>query len=210
VTNQLGEFCLGEYANLVNCRAEGGYECVNDNPTQLSTCASQQQDYYACTVDLGCKRYCARARDEGCGGPSLDLCIEECIGGRADYPENCSYYYDGWRSCQAYADSECVEGELSTPAQCDYQVSNLAACISDESMDLCTGWCWAAKTLGCDNGCDTACPTEMADPDCGQLYTDAVDCGLFFEDLACGESQLEAVSICESDWAAYITCKNGG
>lgn len=209
-TNTLGEFCLSEYAALVNCRAGGGYACVSDFPVAEANCPSEQSAFSMCTIDLGCKRYCATARDAGCGGASLDTCIEECLAGRDDFPMNCNYRYDGLRQCQGTTPSECADGSLTTSAQCSYQVVSLAECISDESMDLCAGWCYAADTLGCPiTDCTTACPAMMMmDATCGMEFADMVDCGMFFSDVACMEDQLVGTSICDTETTAYLTCLN--
>jgi hypothetical protein len=57
-TGQLGDFCLGEYADLVECKGAGGYECVTTYPYPRSTCASEQLAFQMCAQDLGCKRSC--------------------------------------------------------------------------------------------------------------------------------------------------------
>jgi hypothetical protein len=208
-TNTLGEFCLSEYAALVNCRAAGGYACVNDFAVAESNCPSEQSAFSMCTVDLGCKRYCAAARDGGCGGDSLDGCIEACLAGRDDFPMNCNYRYDALRLCQGTTNAECVDGELTTAQPCSYQVVSLAECISDETMDLCSGWCYAAEELGCPLAdCATQCPAQMMDETCGVQFTDMVDCGMFFSDVGCMEEQLVGTSICDTETSAYLMCLN--
>jgi hypothetical protein len=210
-TNTLGEFCLPEYAAVVNCRAAGGYACVNDFPTPEANCPSEQAALTACSVDLGCKRYCATARDEGCGGESLDACIEQCIAGRDDFPMNCSYRYDALRQCQGTTPATCVDAQLTTSEQCSYQVVSLAECISDETMDLCAGWCYASETLGCPIAdCATACPAMMMmDATCGVEFSDMVDCGMFFSDVGCVDNQLVGTSVCDTEATAYQTCLAG-
>jgi len=208
-TNYLGEFCLPEYAALVNCRASGGYACVNDFPTPESNCPTEQAAFSACTVDLGCKRYCATARDEGCGGASLDTCIEECIAGRDDFPMGCSYYYDAVRQCQGTTPGTCVDGSLGGAEQCSYSVVSLAECIADETQDLCSGWCYAAETLGCPLAmCETECPAMLVEPTCGTQFSDMVDCGMLFSDVGCVDAMLVGTSICESETMTYQTCLN--
>ncbi len=208
-TNTLGEFCLSEYAALVNCRAGGGYACVNDFPVAEANCPSEQSALSTCTIDLGCKRYCATARDAGCGGASLDACIDECLAGRADFPERCSYGYDGLRQCQGTTAAECVDGALTTAQQCSYQVVSLAECISDETQDLCSGWCYAAEELGCPlANCATECPARMTEMTCGMQFSEMVDCGMFFSDVACMDDQLVGTSVCDTETTAYLTCLN--
>lgn len=209
-TNTLGEFCLGEYAALVDCRAAGGYACVNDFPVAEANCPSEQQAFSMCTVDLGCKRYCAAMRDEGCSAEPLDTCIAQCLAGRDDYPMGCSYRYDALRQCQGTTPGECVDGELTSTEVCSYSVVSLAECLSDEAQDLCTGWCYAAEELGCPlENCATECPAMMMmDATCGMQFADMVDCGMFFGDVGCVDMTLMGTSICDSEAMAYTMCLN--
>lgn len=208
-TNYLGEFCLSEYANLISCRGAGGYACVNDNPVAESNCPSEQSTFSMCTVDLGCKRYCAAARDNGCGGDSLAGCIDDCIAGRDDYPMGCRYAYDGLRQCQGQSPEGCVDGALQAAQQCDYSVVSLAECIADDSEDLCAGWCFAAEQLGCPlSDCTTNCAAMMLDETCGTQFTDMVDCGMFFGDVGCVDEQLLGTSICDTEASAYLACQS--
>lgn len=207
-TAQVGDFCLVEYDALVACRAEGGYSCVQEYPYPNSTCASEQLTYSECTRDIGCKRYCAKSIKESCTDDSLDDCIAACLDEKAALPDDCEVYFDGLPYCQATtAGASCVDGKLSTPAGCAYSVMNVAECLSDESMDLCEGFCWAANRLGCGGeDCAADCAEKSEDATCGAAYADMLDCVMFFGDAACVDGTFMGNGICDTEARAYATC----
>jgi hypothetical protein len=209
-TAQVGDFCLAEYRDYVECRGAGGYDCVNDYPYQRSTCAAQQAAFTACSQHIGCKRYCKKAIDEGCIDDDLESCIESCIEDDEGLPEGCSYYHESIAYCQATSQTVCIENGLSTPAACSYQVLSVAECVSDESDDLCAGWCWAANKLGCGGeDCAAECAEKSTDATCGQAFVELLDCGLFFGDAACETDAFNANGICASEVEQYQTCLEG-
>jgi hypothetical protein len=210
-TAQLGDFCLEEYRDYIDCRGDGGYDCVNDYPYQRSTCAAEQVAYSECAQHIGCKRYCKKAIDEGCIESELDACIDECLTQDQDLPEDCQRYYSEQIAyCQATNPTTCIEGGLSTPAACSYAVLTIAECISDESQDLCDGWCWAANRLGCGGeDCASECAEKSEDETCGAAWKELLDCGLFFGDAACDSASFNANGICDSEVQAYTTCIEG-
>jgi hypothetical protein len=211
ITGQLGDFCLIEYAEVVECRGQGGYDCVNNNPYQRSTCAAQQQAFQMCTMDIGCKRSCKKSVDESCTSMSLDQCIEACIAKGDELPTDCSYYWDTISSCKVQAGTTCVDGELTTPNSCAYAVMEVADCVSDDKMDMCEGWCWAANTLGCAPAdCVADCQAKSTDTMCGTQWDDLLDCALFFGDAECIDGELMGNGICDSEVTAYSTCIAGG
>jgi hypothetical protein len=210
-TGQLGDFCLVEYAALVECRGEGGYECVTTTPYPNATCASEQLAFQTCTMDLGCKRACDKSVDEGCTSQSLDECIEACITGGDELPMDCSYYTNSIEFCKVNGDAVCVDGELKTPMSCARTVLDIADCVADEAMDMCDGWCWAANELGCGGeDCATECANRVADPTCGSAWNEVLDCGLLFGDAGCVDGFLAANDICDSEMTTYTTCVAGG
>jgi len=211
-TGQLGDFCLGEYADLVECKGSGGYECVTTYPYPSSTCASEQLAFQTCAQDLGCKRSCKKSVDEGCTSMTLDACIDACLAKGDELPADCAFRWDSIAFCQVTGDAACVDGELATPAACASSVMYVAECISEESTDnLCEGWCWAANTLGCGGtDCATDCSTKLADTTCGTQWSELLDCALFFNDAACEGDTFMANGICDSEVAAYEMCVAGG
>jgi hypothetical protein len=212
-TGQLGDFCLTEYAELVECRGEGGYACVTTYPYPNSTCAAQQLAFSMCLQNIGCKRSCDKSVDEGCTSMSLDECIDACIAEGATLPENCSYTWDGIAACKLQADAACVDGELETPMTCAPNVMRVAECIYDDATepDMCEAWCWAADTLSCGGtDCMAECARREADATCGMAWTEVMDCGLFFGDAGCADGYLAANSICDSEMTTYTTCVQGG
>ena len=209
-TTQIGDFCLEEYRDYVDCRGDGGYDCVNDFPYQRSTCAAEQVAYTGCTQHIGCKRYCQKAIDEECIDQSFDDCVEGCVARDETLPEGCNYYQENIAYCQATSQTTCIDGGLSVPTACSYQVLSVAECVSDEAEDLCAGWCWAANKLGCGGeDCDAECAEKSEDATCGSAWKSLLDCGLFFGDAACETDAFTANGICDSEVSAYQTCIEG-
>jgi hypothetical protein len=211
-TAQIGDFCLPEYATVVECRADGGYECLTTYPSPRATCGSEQLAFRDCTTNIGCKRSCKKSVDEGCTTLSLDECIDACIAEGMELPMGCVYTWDSIAMCKVQSGgSTCVDGELTTPTACSNSVMYVAECVSDDSEDMCDGWCWAANTLGCGgDDCATDCAAKLADTTCGMQFTDMLDCALFFNDAACSGDQMLSNGICESEAMAYTTCIAGG
>lgn len=211
-TAQVGDFCLVEYAALVECKAAGGYSCVTEYPYPNSTCASQQLAFSECTRDIGCKRYCAKSVEEACTDASLDDCIAACLEEEAALPDDCEHYFDGIPYCQAtMTGTTCVDGRLSTPEACAYSVMSVAECLTDESSDLCEGFCWAADRLNCGGeDCAADCAAKSADETCGAAYVDMLDCAMFFGDAACVDGTFMANGICDSEAQTYATCLQPG
>jgi hypothetical protein len=210
ITVQLGNFCLDEYTAVVQCRADGGYDCVNGFPTPKVTCAAEQVAFSECSVDLGCKRYCDGAIAAGCGGASFDACLDGCLAERAALPERCGLYFDGLPLCEAQAGIECVDGQPATTGDCGYAVANIADCIADETDDLCQGYCYLADGLACGTNCPADCASRLADPTCGQQFDNLVECMLRYGYVECVDGMLTGVQLCDSETAAYDTCMAGG
>ena len=216
-TVQLGDFCLIQYADFVECRGAGGYDCITSGsttyPAPRATCAAQQSALTMCMQNLGCKRSCDKSVDEGCTSMSLDECIEACIAEGATLPENCSYTWDSIAACKLQADAACVDGELETPMTCAPNVMRVAECIYDDATepDMCEAWCWAADTLACGGtDCMAECANRLADATCGMAWTEVMDCGLLFGDAGCADGYLAANSICDSEMTTYTMCVEGG
>jgi len=214
-TSQLGDFCLREYADVVKCRADGGYACLTETqPYPNSTCAVQTLAQNECVQNLGCKRQCALAIAEGCTTAPFDTCLEECIAAGDTLPEDCSRYRytDAIALCRATTASPVCDGEtIATPATCSYYAIEIGSCLYDESGDYCEGWCYAADELGCGGtDCMADCQAKLMDPTCGTAWQDMLDCGLFFGDAACTDGAFMANSICDSETTTYTTCVAGG
>ena len=207
-TAQVGDFCLVEYAALVECRAAGGYECLQEYPYPRATCAGEQLAFSECTVDIGCKRYCARSIEEGCTDAALDDCIVVCLEEKSALPDDCERYYDGVPYCEATTTATtCVDGKLTTPEVCSYSVMSVAECLTEESTDLCEGFCWAADRLNCGgDDCAADCAAKSADETCGAAYVDMLDCAMFFGDAACVDGTFSGNGICDSEAQTYATC----
>jgi hypothetical protein len=211
-TGQLGDFCLEEYAEYVECRGAGGYDCVTTYPYPRSTCAVQQLAFSTCTMDLGCKRSCDKSVDEGCTSMTLDECIEACMAEGDALPMNCVYTYDSLAFCKVTANATCVDGELETPMACASTVLRITECIYDEEMDACGAWCWAANELGCGGAdCATECANRSTDATCGTQWNAVVECGLRYDEAECADGFLAGSgSLCEDEQALYTTCVEGG
>lgn len=213
-TTQLGDFCLGEYRDYVACRAEGGYDCITSGSTTYpyprSTCALEQQAFTMCTQHIGCKRYCQQVAELGCNDTPLDTCIDTCIDQDSTLTTSCSYRMETIAYCQATQNAQCDGEQLAVPASCASQVLSVAECISDDSSDLCDGWCWAADHLGCGSkDCATTCADQKAPAMCGSEWDSLLDCVLFFDEAACEGDRLVGNSICESEQTAYDNCMQG-
>jgi hypothetical protein len=213
-TTQLGDFCLAEYRDYVTCRGEGGYDCITSGtttyPYQRSTCALEQQAFSLCTQHLGCKRYCKQVLDLGCNDTPLEDCIDACTAEDTSLPSGCIYRTENIASCQATSGAVCEDDHLSTPAACATQVLSVAECISDDSDDLCDGWCWAADRLGCGaKDCTDDCASKKAPAMCGSEWDSLLDCVLFFDEGGCESDRLVGNSICASEQTAYDSCVKG-
>jgi hypothetical protein len=210
-TAQLGDFCLDEYRDYIECRGDGGYDCVNDFPYQRSTCVLEQTAYSTCAQHIGCKRYCKESVDQGCSDVPFDDCFADCTGGDEAVPADCSYQIETIAYCQVTAGAVCVDGALSTPAACASSVLYVAECVSDESGELCDGWCWAANRLGCGgDDCAAECAAKKADATCGNAWNELLDCVMFFGDGACVDGAFNGNGICDSEVTNYKTCMDGG
>lgn len=209
VTVQLGNFCLDEYTATVECRAEGGYDCVMGYPYPRSTCVLENSAFSECSTDLGCKRYCDDAVAAGCGGESFAGCLDECLADKAAAPGYCGVYLDSWRLCDAQFGITCGEqGPVATP-ECIHGLGNYADCIADELDDPCAGLCLVADELACGSGCSSECASQVADPDCGQQFASLVDCQLRHGDYECSDGRLAAVGICDYEQSNYDECLAG-
>lgn len=209
VTVQLDGFCLDEYAQLIQCRADGGYDCVNDYPTPRSTCALEQQAFSECTSDLGCKRICRDSIEAGCEDAPLDTCVASCVADKAALPGYCGLYVDSLLMCQASLELICGAQATDPYGNCDYQAASIGDCIYDETGDACEALCYIADALSCGTDCASDCETRLADPTCGTQYAELIDCELLHGDLACSDGQIVGIDICESDYAAYQACTGG-
>ena len=209
-TNQLDGFCLSEYTSLVQCRADGGYDCVNDYPTPKATCAAENQTYGECTVDLGCKRLCQDQVDEGCAGGSWEACFDDCVAYKASLPEFCGLYHDGYSLCLSQLGIACEPGTADEEALCQSSLANVGDCIADETDDQCAGYCYIADNLECGGGnCEADCASRLADPTCGEQWRQLIDCELLHGDFMCGDDRLVGVEICDGNEAQYVACMGG-
>jgi hypothetical protein len=213
-TAQLGDFCLREYADLVKCQADGGHTCVQDTPYPNSTCAGQQLAFSQCAQHLGCKRDCKVSIDLGCTDESQDACTEACIAEVTDLPNGgtCGVYREQIAMCRAtQVRPMCNGDEVLTPAACAHWVLEVGACVQEESMSYCEGWCYAANTLGCGGeDCSEDCAAKAADETCGAAWNEMLDCALFFGDAACtADMGLMANGICDSEVQTYTMCIAG-
>jgi hypothetical protein len=204
-----GDFCLEEYRDYVECRGSGGYDCVNDFPYQRSTCALEQAAYSECAQHLGCKRYCKESADQGCNDLPFDECVTQCTGGDPSVPADCSYQVESIASCQVSIGEVCADGEPGSLDACASSVLYVAECVSDDSGELCDGWCWAANRLGCGgDDCATDCATKKADATCGNAFNELLDCVMFFGDGACVDGAFNGNGICDSEVSSYEACIN--
>ncbi len=211
ITVQLDDFCLGEYTSVIQCRANGGYDCINGYPTPRSTCALENTTYAECSADLGCKRNCADAIEGGCEGAGFDGCFDACIADKAELPGYCGNYYDSLLLCESQLGLVCEPANSMSVGNCIYQAANIGDCIADESDDLCAGYCFVAEHLACGGGdCMADCAARLADPTCGNAYSSLVDCELRHGDFECVDGEFAGVDICDSDNAQYEMCLGGG
>jgi hypothetical protein len=209
-TSQLGDFCLVEYHDYIACRGNGGYDCLQGSPYPRATCAIQQLAFSSCTQHIGCKRYCQKMLDLGCNVTPIDTCVATCTGEDTSLPSRCSYSTETIAYCQATTSTECAGSTLNMPTSCSSTVLGVAECFSDDSNDLCAGWCWAANRLGCGGtNCASDCAAKKADSTCGSKWNDLLDCAIFFGDAACDGGSLVGNGICSSDMSSYQKCTTG-
>lgn len=214
-TGQLGDFCLREYADLVACRADGGYACLTETqPYPNSTCAVESLAMNGCMENLGCKRQCALAIAEGCTTAPFDTCLDDCIATADDLPEDCARYRytDAIASCRATQASPVCDGEsINTPETCAYYVLEIGSCLQEESGNYCEGWCYVADTFDCGGtDCMADCEAKLMDATCGTAWQNVMDCGLRFGNAACVDGAFMAnTSSCDSYTETYATCLAG-
>jgi len=210
-TSQLGDFCLAEYRDYIQCQADGGYDCVNSSPYPRSTCALQQQAFSQCVQHIGCKRYCAKVADLGCDDAPFDTCLDACIAGDDALPGSCVYSTETIATCQATSSTKCDGKGLDVPASCNYAVLSVAECVSDDSSNLCDGWCYAANHLGCGGtDCAADCAANKTATTCSSEWNSLLDCALFFDDAACSGDRLIGNGICDNEQQAYDDCSAAG
>lgn len=210
-TTQLGDFCLTEYHDYVQCRADGGYDCVSSNPYPRATCAKEQLAFTQCAQHIGCKRYCEKVGELGCSDAAFDACVDSCTQGDTTLDTTCAYSYESIAYCQATQGAAVCQGDgLSVPAVCTSAVMNVAECIDRNASDMCVGYCWAADHLGCGgDDCAGDCAAKTADTACGGRWNDLLDCVLFFGDAECTADGLTGNGICDSEMSAYQSCVDG-
>lgn len=211
-TTQLGDFCLAEYRDFVQCRADGGYDCVSGNPYQRSTCAAQQVAFSECTQHLGCKRFCEKTAELGCNDTPFDTCVADCTSEGSTLSSTCAYQTEAIASCQATYAKACDGDALEVPASCTSSVLNVADCLNGGSTGYCPGWCWASDKLGCGPGdCASDCAARTTDASCGSTWTSLLDCVLFFGDGMCSADGLtiSGNGVCDSEQSQYATCVMG-
>lgn len=212
-TTQLGDFCLEEYRDYVQCRADGGYDCVSGAPYQRSTCAVEQLAFSQCTQHIGCKRFCEKTQELGCNDTPFDTCLADCTTPDPTLPSTCAYETETIATCQATSSKACDGDALEMPAACESSVLEVASCIDENgSSGYCDAWCWASDKLGCGPAdCATDCATKTADTTCGSQWTSLLDCVLFFGDGMCSADGLTIAGngICDSEQSEYQTCVQG-
>ncbi len=208
-TVQLDGFCYTEYADYVECRADGGYVCVNGYPTPEATCAGQQGAYVECTSNLGCKRHCKDAIEADCETASFDGCVTACIAEEDELPGYCAIYLDSLHLCRSQNGQVCDEMQNPDAANCIYSIENLADCIYDETDDVCAGYCSMFDNMGCGSGCAASCADALAHPSCGYQFVDLVDCQTLHGDFACSDGALIGVDSCDYENMQYQNCLAG-
>lgn len=207
-TAYLGDFCLGEYEDLVRCRADGGYACINDYPQPLATCVVQSGAYYECTTDLGCKRHCATSVDSGCVDDFGD-CFDACVAYQESLADSCQYRFNSLAHCEGVYGDMCSGDELVTPESCQYTVLDIAECMWDEGRDVCESWCWGAQKMGCGDACETQCRTNAEHATCGAAFVEMIDCAFLYGDAVCQDGELIANDSCDYDTMAWQSCLAG-
>ena len=205
----IGSFCNDEYLAVVNCDVDGGFECVNDYVTSKSACMSEKLAHSDCAEDLSCKLNCQKLEDLGCGSGDVEGCVTDCNADIASYGE-CKNQYGNLVHCQQNWADACTSDGISLHNNCLNQVSKVASCLMDDGYwEICDAWCWLANYIGCSTGCVDQCTANHSDVTCGSAYEEMLDCGLFFDDIACVDGTLMAVDICESDWENWQECSGG-
>ncbi len=208
-TVNLDNFCLDEYVATVQCRADGGYDCVNEFPTPRSTCAAEQQTYGECTADLGCKRRCVDGIEEGCISDDFDTCASGCIADKEMLPDFCGIYLDQFALCQAQLGTVCSPGNSTEQDLCTRSLADAGDCIVDDGGDLCAGFCFVAEQLECPSNCMADCESRVADMTCGESFERLAECQLRHGDFVCTDGRLAGIDICDGEEADYQACLAG-
>ncbi len=206
VSNQR-DFCIEEYTARTRCLADGGFECVNDNPVARSTCAGEQVAYSECVQDLPCKMYCAELVETGCADDN-DACLEECMGETNGDDLSCDIRWDGYVACVGQWGASCEDGTVIPNETCIRSLFDAYDCRNDS--DVCKTWCDGARALGCGGGgCVTNCEEAVADPTCGTDYERLLDCGIRYGYVECTDDGLMTNTeniLCDSEMDRYLEC----
>ncbi len=210
VTVQTGSFCLSEYIDWVRCRGEGGYDCLNEFPTQRAACTVEQLAYSECSQNIGCELFCQSQVEDGCATQSFDACVAGCEGSSAELPERCRFYDNSYFACLGQTQTACGLPDGMEESPCTRQVNDIAECIADETEDLCQGYCYAAGVLGCADGCMADCQSRLADATCGETFSSLIDFCFLIGEFECNGGRLVGIDSCESDQMQYDACVAGG
>jgi hypothetical protein len=201
------DFCIEEYTERTRCLADGGYECINDNPVARATCASETLAYSECVQELPCKMYCAALVESGCADDE-SACREECIADSTDDDLSCEIRQDSYVLCMGQLGFTCDEGQVIPHQSCLPSLFDAADCRNDR--DVCATWCEGADALGCGGtDCVAECQAAAEEPTCGSDYTRMLECGIRYGYVGCTSDGLETDPdsiICDSEIERYDEC----
>lgn len=207
VDEQNRGYCLDELRERYSCLADGGYSCVTGYASPKSTCIAESQALNDCSVDIPCLDFC----DQTGGGCATDeaACVTDCQG-QMDAMQLSSCYsdYTILLNCWATQTAEfsCQDG-LATVGDCGQWIARTADCVGRRG-ESCDGWCWAAETLGCGDGCAEDCAAKIADSSCGYYFESVISCAIERSDLQleCSDGVPAATADCASDVMNYESC----
>lgn len=201
----LDGYCFKEYENLYTCKADGGYECLNNRPIPHASCTEEQSILNECRAEIPCRNYCETAIEEGCAEDDAS-CFEECETEKTRLERSASSDYDRLLSC--WTQSLICENGYPTVSGCEDEIAETAWHIGIYDDD-CSGYCWAADILGCGSDeCENICQTKMSDSSCGSRYRSLLSCVISLSSLnmICTDEGPEPSGSCIDDQANYDSC----
>jgi len=201
----LNGYCFKEYENVYTCKAEGGYECLQDRPVPHASCTEQQNILTECRAEIPCRNYCETAVDEGCAQDESS-CLEQCKTDKTRLESAASGYFDRLLNC--WTQSLICENGRPSVSGCEDEIAETAWHVGVHD-DWCSGYCWGAELLGCGSEqCENVCQTKMGESSCGSRYRSLLNCvvSLSSFNMICTDEGPEPSGSCVDEQASYDSC----
>jgi hypothetical protein len=201
----LNGYCFKEYELFYTCKAEGGYECLQDRPVPHSSCIEEQSALNECRDEIPCREYCKTAVDEGCAEDESS-CVEACMTTRTQLERSASSDFDRLLNC--WSEFLICENGNPTVSGCEDEIAETAWHIGVYD-DECSAYCWAADLLGCGSEeCENVCQTKMSESSCGSRYRSLLNCVISLSSLnmICTDEGPEPSGSCIDDQDSYESC----